>query len=111
MNYTDPAQVLFEIEVRDLVKVEKGKHGGLNSAEVRRVWGPLKVAQPGAEPISPNGGFWSEQPRDPEHGSWTYNDWCRAGVFIDGRFEGAVKPAPQDFSSIHGHITRVRRAP
>jgi hypothetical protein len=30
-----------------------------------------------------NCSFWSEQPRDPNHGTWSYDDWCRAGVFID----------------------------
>ena len=30
-----------------------------------------------------NCGYWSEQPTGPDHGTWTYDDWCRAGVFID----------------------------
>lgn len=30
-----------------------------------------------------NCGFWNEQPRDPAHGAWTFDDYCRAGVFIE----------------------------
>ena len=64
MNYTHPKQVLFEIEIPELVKVVGGKHAGLKTAEVRKVWGPLKVARSGEEAISPNGGFvWIEKTR------------------------------------------------
>ncbi|MHB1034179.1 MAG: hypothetical protein ACYC35_19635 [Pirellulales bacterium] len=30
-----------------------------------------------------NCGFWSEQPAGPEQGTWTYDDWCRAGAFAE----------------------------
>jgi hypothetical protein len=30
-----------------------------------------------------NCGFWSEQPAGPDRGTWTYDDRCRAGAFID----------------------------
>ena len=30
-----------------------------------------------------NCGFWGDQPQGPAKGSWTYDDWCRAGVFVD----------------------------
>jgi hypothetical protein len=30
-----------------------------------------------------NCGFWSDQPVGPEQGVWTYDDWCRAGVFVE----------------------------
>ena len=29
------------------------------------------------------GGFWYQVPESPGQGSWTMDDWCRAGVFID----------------------------
>jgi hypothetical protein len=34
--------------------------------------------------LNANCGFWSEQAQSPARGSWTYEDWCRAGTFIDG---------------------------
>lgn len=39
--------------------------------------------------------FWSEQPDGPRRGAWSYDDWCRAGAFID-------TPAA------HGYIAFVR---
>jgi len=33
--------------------------------------------------LNANCGFWAEQPESPEKGYWTYDDWCRAGVFIE----------------------------
>jgi hypothetical protein len=32
--------------------------------------------------LNANCGFWSEQPAGPNRGTWTYDDWCRAGAFI-----------------------------
>ena len=29
------------------------------------------------------GGIWHDVPADPDTGSWTMDDWCRAGIFID----------------------------
>ncbi|NQT37204.1 MAG: hypothetical protein HQ581_06930 [Planctomycetes bacterium] len=64
MNYTHPTQMLFEIEIPALVKVEDGEHAGLETAEVRKIWGPLKVVKPGQQAIGPNGGFtWFEETR------------------------------------------------
>jgi hypothetical protein len=81
MNYTHPTQVLFEIEIPDLVQVVNGGHEDLKTAEVKQVWGPVKISQPGGEPLNPNGGFvWLEEKRTLV---WTYDDWCRAGVFAE----------------------------
>jgi hypothetical protein len=33
--------------------------------------------------FSANCGFWSDPPSGPAQGSWTFDDWCRAGVFVD----------------------------
>ncbi len=33
--------------------------------------------------FSANCGFWSDQPTDPDDGVWTFDDSCRAGVWID----------------------------
>lgn len=64
MNYTHPTQVLFEIEIPELVKADRDHHRGLNFAEVKRIWGPLKIVSPGEETLSPNGGFvWMEETR------------------------------------------------
>jgi hypothetical protein len=30
-----------------------------------------------------NCGFWNDQPAGPEQGTWTYDDWCRAGTFVE----------------------------
>ena len=57
VNYTHPAQVLFEIEIPELVKVQDGQHAELKTAEVKKVWGSLKIPGAGQEPLSPNGGF------------------------------------------------------
>ena len=62
VNYTHPGQVLFEIEIPDLVKVQDGQHADLKTAEVKKIWGSLKIPQAGQETLSPNGGFaWSEE--------------------------------------------------
>ena len=61
MNYTHPTQVLFEIEIPPLAKAEEGKHTGLKTAEVRKVWGSLGIPKAGEQAIHPNGGFvWIE---------------------------------------------------
>ena len=61
MNYTHPTQMLFEVEVPELVRVENGAHAGLKTADVKRIWGSLKIRKEGEETISPNGGFvWIE---------------------------------------------------
>lgn len=62
LNYTHPTQVLFEVGIPPLVKIEDGRHAGLNSAELGRVWGSLKLTPRDEPSISPNGGFvWIEQ--------------------------------------------------
>jgi hypothetical protein len=64
LNYTHPAQSLFEVEIPPLVKVENGSHASLNTAPVSKVWGALSVTPPGESPISANGGFvWNESKR------------------------------------------------
>jgi hypothetical protein len=102
VNYTHPMQVLFEIEIPDLVKLRDGRHADLKTADVKKVWGSLKIPRAGQETLSPNGGFvwseerktlfwtfnancgfWSNQPTGPEQGIWTYDDWCRAGAFAE----------------------------
>jgi hypothetical protein len=42
-----------------------------------------------------NCGFWNEQPRDLWHGTWSFDDYCRAGVFIET-------------PSTHGYLAFVR---
>ena len=39
--------------------------------------------------LNANCGFWGDQPQSPVKGSWTYDDWCRAGAFIDTPSGGA----------------------
>ncbi len=64
INYTHPTQVLFEVDIPPLLRIEEGGHAGLNTAQVRRVWGTLKIPVPGGDAISPNGGFvWNEKTR------------------------------------------------
>ena len=61
MNFTHPAQVLFEIEIPPLVKVEDGKHAPLKVAEVKKIWGGIRTSKAGVQAIAPNGGFvWDE---------------------------------------------------
>ena len=61
MNYTHPAQVLFEIEIPPLVKVKDGKHAPLKVAAVKKIWGGMRMPKAGDEGIAPNGGFvWDE---------------------------------------------------
>ena len=60
-NYTHPAQVLFEMEVPELVQVVDGRHAALKTAAVKKVWGAIRTAKKGEQPIAPNGGFvWDE---------------------------------------------------
>lgn len=33
--------------------------------------------------LNANCGFWGEQPAGPDRGTWTYDDRCRAGVFVE----------------------------
>jgi len=33
--------------------------------------------------FSANCGFWNDPPTGPEAGTWSFDDWCRAGVFVD----------------------------
>jgi hypothetical protein len=64
LNYTHPKQVLFEVEIPPFVKIEAGRHSGLTTAPVSKVWGPIRLTQPGADTLSPNGGFvWIEKTR------------------------------------------------
>ncbi|KPK84052.1 MAG: hypothetical protein AMJ81_06690 [Phycisphaerae bacterium SM23_33] len=64
MNYTHPAQVLFEVEIPPLVKVENGRHAGLKVARVGKVWGAIRASKAGRGDIGPNGGFaWDEGKR------------------------------------------------
>lgn len=64
MNYTHPAQVLFEVEIPALVPIENGAHAGLQTAEVKKVWGALSASEGGGETLRPNGGFvWNEERR------------------------------------------------
>ncbi len=63
VNYTHPARVLFEIDVPALVKVDRGKHAPLKTADVVKVWGALSASRDGTT-IGPNGGFvWDEAKR------------------------------------------------
>jgi hypothetical protein len=62
VNYTHPAQVLFEIEIPHLVRVQDGRHADLKTADVKKVWGSVKVPYSDEETLSPNGGFvWIEE--------------------------------------------------
>ena len=62
MNYTHPKQVLFEVEIPELVKIENGRHVSLKTAEVRKVWGALTLTPLGEQAMSPNGGLvWIEK--------------------------------------------------
>jgi hypothetical protein len=64
MNYTHPEQVLFEVEIPAPVKVQDGAHAALDTAGVRKVWGPVRIDKPGGQSIHPNGGFvWAEESR------------------------------------------------
>ena len=40
-----------------------------------------------------NCGFWQDQPADREHGLWTYDDYCRAGVWIRHRRISHTSPS------------------
>ncbi len=61
MNFTHPAQVLFEIEIPPLVKVADGKHAPLKVAEIKKIWGGIRAPETGEGGISPNGNFvWDE---------------------------------------------------
>jgi len=77
MNYTHPTQVLFEIVIPPLAKAEEGKHTGLETAEVKKVWGSLKIPKPGEQAIHPNGGFaWIE---DRQTLVWTWYHGYKTG--------------------------------
>ncbi|NQT52977.1 hypothetical protein HQ576_13045, partial [bacterium] len=77
MNYTHPAQALFEVEVPVLVKVADGNHAALNTGEVKKVWGSLKTSKPGGQAIHPNGGFvWIKETQTL---LWTWYHGYKAG--------------------------------
>ncbi len=57
MNYTHPTQVLFEVEIPEPLRVVGGAHGGLKTAAVTKVWGPVTAPKSGEYTLRPNGGF------------------------------------------------------
>jgi len=77
VNYTHPAQVLFEIEAPELVRVAGGRHAGLKVAAVKKVWGAIRTAKKGERVIAPNGGFvWDEGRRTL---TWTWYHGYKTG--------------------------------
>jgi hypothetical protein len=76
MNYG----VLFEVEVPELVKLIDGDHSPLKVAEVKEVWGPVKLTRTGEQAISANAEFCWDQDREllywsSYHGYWTGGSW------------------------------------
>ena len=39
VNYTHPRQVLFEVEIPELIRFEQGDDKPLKTAQVRKIWG------------------------------------------------------------------------
>jgi len=74
LNYNHPGLMLFETDVPELVKFEKGDAAGLKTAAVKKEWGPLAHKDAPA-----NGGlWWDEETRllywTRYHGYWTGGD-------------------------------------
>ncbi|MBM4038435.1 MAG: hypothetical protein FJ290_07965 [Planctomycetes bacterium] len=65
LNYTHPAQTLFEVEVPALAKFDGRNAAPLKVAEVKKVWGTLS-----AKNVSPNGGLWWDEATRTLY--WTY---------------------------------------
>ena len=64
LNYTHPSQVLFEVEIPQLVKIQNGAHADLHTADVKQIWGPITLKVDADTSLSPNGGFiWNEETR------------------------------------------------
>ncbi len=76
MNYG----VLFEVEIPELVKLVDGEHAPLKVAEVKKVWGPIRLLKEGEQEISANAEFWWDGSRkllywSSYHGYWTGKPW------------------------------------
>jgi len=74
LNYTHPEQTLFEVDIPELAKFEKGNAAPLKTAAVRKEWG--RLAQ--KEAVANGGLWWDEGPKTLYwtfyHGYWTGGD-------------------------------------
>ncbi|AMV26434.1 hypothetical protein VT84_18695 [Gemmata sp. SH-PL17] len=74
MNYTHPEAVLFETDVPEPVKFEKGDAGALKTATVKKEWGALTSKD---KKYGANGGFVWDDERQTMY--WTYYHGYWAG--------------------------------
>ncbi|MCY2953920.1 MAG: NBR1-Ig-like domain-containing protein [Planctomycetota bacterium] len=122
LNFTHPRQALFEVEIPGLVKFENGDHGPLRVAQVKKIWGTLRIKIPRTgdiEEVAPNGGFcWEEGKRTLY---WSYYHGYRTGdpvpVLAASRLDdGAIthlgfwfipKPMAGHYKSYWGGVTKL----
>lgn len=125
LNYTHPRQALFEVAIPKFTRLE-GDPRALGEAEVKHVWGSLRVPLPkagGIESIAPNGGLWWDQARRTLY--WTYYHGYGTGeappVLAASKLgdEGTIahlgswrvpQPAARHYKAFWGGVTRLPRA-
>ena len=78
MNYTHPAQVLFEIDVPEPIKLADKNVAVLPMPEVKKLWGQVHIDVPktgDVSGISPNGGLFWDEPTKTLYWSWHHWYW------------------------------------
>ncbi len=126
VNYTHPRQTLFEVAIPKPAKLQDGDYRSLSVADVKKVWGSLRIAIPKSgdvDSIAPNGGFWWDEGRSTLY--WTYYHGYRTGeappVLAGSRLgdDGTIthagpwripQPASSHYKAYWGGITRLPKA-
>lgn len=78
INYTHTSQVLYEVDIPELVNVQEATHEELPETEPAIIWGTVRAERDGMQAISPNGDFaW-----DDETGTlyWTWYHGYKTGA-------------------------------
>ena len=79
VNFTHPAQALFEVEIPALVKLEKGNQADLKVAPLKKVWGAIQMKGKAGDKeitICPNGDFWWAPGSNSLYWTYYYYYWA-----------------------------------
>ncbi len=123
VNFTHPAQALFEVEIPPLVKLGKGNQADLKVAPLKKTWGAIQLKGKVADKeitIRPNGDFWWDQGTKRLYWTYYYYYWASGKLLPtlgasklndDGTMthSGPWKVPTGHFKAYWGGVTRLSK--